>query len=232
MATFLQLKERVLTAAQSQNDTLAGQLVNETIAEIVDRSAYPQVKVNRTLTAGTDEYDISTDFAVTDFVDVAFVRSKNAAGTVTREVQPVNLSELNAWREDGSTGQARLYAFRQPDTIILYPNPALSTDTLDVTYVYLPAALSDDTDEPTEAVPDRWHGVIVDGAAARLATIEEADPNLTQMLQGRFEVGLSQYVQTVSERYGSAAKRPEVGAAGRTRRDGVGTRGAQPGGER
>ena len=232
MATFLELKQRVLTAAQSQDDDMAGQMVNETVAEIVDRSGYPQKKENRTLTAGTDEYDISTDFAISDFVDLAYVRSKNAAGTVTREVRPVDVSELNSWRETGSTGQARLYAFRQPDTLIVYPNPAVSTDTLDVTYVYLPAELSADGDEPDEAIPPRWHGVIVDGAAAKLATVEEADPNLTGLLVAQYEAGLAKYVQAVTERYGATAKRGEVGDAGRMRRDGVGSRGAQPGGER
>lgn len=232
MATFLELKERVLAAAQSSNDELAGQVINETIAEIVDRSGYPQKVENRTLTAGTDEYGISADFAISDFVDIAHVRSLNADGSVTREVKPVALSELNAWRETGSTGQARLYAFRQPDTIVVYPNPAVSTDTLDLTYVYLPAELSDDDDEPDEAVPPRWHDLIVSGAACKLATVEEADADLTGLLMQRFETGLAQYVQAVAERYGAVAKRAEVGDSGRLRRDGVGLRNAQPGGER
>ena len=67
MATFAQLKTRAENLALASDDTEAGACVNDALTDIVVSAQLKVTVSNESLTGGQSVYDISSDFAITDF---------------------------------------------------------------------------------------------------------------------------------------------------------------------
>ncbi len=210
MATFAQIKTRAQNLALASDDTEAGLVVNDALTDIVVGAQLKVTQVTKDLTAGTTVYDISTDFAITDFGALQYLEYAATGGTSSYLLEPISADELLALNATNATGATRQYAFLGLDTIRLWPGPQTTGDDLKIYYAQTPTALSAASDTPTD-IPSQWHWLVVIGAAARLADAVGEDQSLSASLEAKFQGGMMNFQKFMTRRGGRTARRIHVG---------------------
>lgn len=210
MATFAQLKTRAQNLALNDDDTEAGLHVNDCLTDIVVGAQLKVTVSNETLTQGQSVYDISSDWAITDFGALQYMEYLALGSTYSYILEPISADELLALNATNPIGATRQYAFLGLDTIRLWPTPQTTGDTLKVYYAQTPTALSSDSSTPTD-IPSQWHWLIAIGAAARLADAVGEDQNLSNALDVKFQAGMDRFQKWLGRRQGRTAKRIQTG---------------------
>lgn len=210
MTTFAQLKARAENLALASDDTEAGLCVNDALTDIVVTSQLKVTVSNESLTSGQSVYDISSDFAITDFGALQYLEYLALGATQSYILEPIAADEILALTATNPIGAARQYAFLGLDTIRLWPVPQATGDILRVYYAQTPTALSADGDIPSD-IPSQWHWLITIGAAARLADAVGEDQNLSMALDAKFQAGMIAFQKFMTRRSGRTARRIQVG---------------------
>ena len=210
MATFAQLKTRAENLALASDDTEAGACVNDALTDIVVTSQLKVTVSNESLTGGQSAYDISSDFAITDFGALQYLEYLALGATYSYILEPIAGDELLALNATNPIGATRQYAFLGLDTLRLWPVPQTTGDILKVYYAQTPTTLSADGDIPSD-IPSQWHWLITIGAAARLADAVGEDQNLSNALDAKFQVGMVAFQKFLTRRSGRTARRIQVG---------------------
>ena len=166
MSTFAQLKTRAQNLALAADDTEAGACVNDALTDIVVTSQLKVTMANESLTSGQSVYDISADFAITDFGALQYLEYLALGATYSYILEPIAGDELLALNATNPIGATRQYAFLGLDTLRLWPVPQTTGDILKVYYAQTPTELTADGDIPSD-IPSQWHWLITSGAAAR-----------------------------------------------------------------
>lgn len=210
MATFAQLKTRAQNLALNDNDTEAGLHVNDALDDIVVGAQLKVTQVSKTLTQGQSVYDISSDWAISDFGALQYLEYLALGSTYSYILEPISADELLALNATNPIGATRQYAFLGLDTIRLWPTPQTTGDTLKVYYAQMPADLVNSSDVPAD-VPSQWHWLIAIGAASRLADAVGEDQNLSNALEAKFQAGMDRFQKWLGRRQGRTAKRIQTG---------------------
>lgn len=210
MATFAQLKTRAENLALASDDTEAGACVNDALTDIVVTSQLKVTVSNESLTGGQSVYDISADFAITDFGALQYLEYLALGATYSYILEPIAGDELLALNATNPIGATRQYAFLGLDTLRLWPVPQTTGDILKVYYAQTPTTLSADGDIPSD-IPSQWHWLITIGAAARLADAVGEDQNLSMALDAKFQNGMVAFQKFLTRRSGRTARRIQVG---------------------
>jgi len=210
VTTFAQLKARAENLALASDDTEAGLCVNDALTDIVVTSQLKVTVSNESLTSGQSVYDISSDFAITDFGALQYLEYLALGATQSYILEPIAADEILALTATNPIGAARQYAFLGLDTIRLWPVPQATGDILRVYYAQTPTALSADGDIPSD-IPSQWHWLITIGAAARLADAVGEDQNLSMALDAKFQAGMIAFQKFMTRRSGRTARRIQVG---------------------
>lgn len=189
--TFTQLTGRVndIPHRPKNMDLVEVQaLVNESYAYVVAELGTLQKTVTKTLTAADGDYNLISDFAITDYAALRSLFYTAANGLSTyRPLAPVAIAELLSLRQNNpsSTSPAVAYAMAGWGNLSLHPLPATG-DTLTIGYAAYPVVLSAAGDTPV-ALPTHLHHLIVAHAAA--IAMEQVDVNYAQRMLDTFENG-------------------------------------------
>ena len=152
---FQTLKHEVLAEAGNTiplTSDRAGRYVNQSYLEICDRQSWPFLE-----TVASDTHPI-------DLTDIRQVLTVYDTGQerVIPGAERAFLIDLGYILSD--TGDAEYWYFDDHDSLKLYP---VSTNSIQVRYIKVPAELSADDDTPV--IPARFHDAIVAGAVVRAA---------------------------------------------------------------
>ena len=210
MATFAQLKTRAENLALASDDTEAGACVNDALTDIVVTSQLKVTVSNESLTGGQSVYDISADFAITDFGALQYLEYLALGATYSYILEPIAGDELLALNATNPIGATRQYAFLGLDTLRLWPVPQTTGDILKVYYAQTPTELTTAGQVPDD-IPSQWHWLITIGAAARLADAVGEDQNLSNALDAKFQNGMVAFQKFLTRRSGRTARRIQVG---------------------
>ena len=210
MATFAQLKTRAENLALASDDTEAGACVNDALTDIVVTSQLKVTVSNESLTSGQSVYDISADFAITDFGALQYLEYLALGATYSYILEPIAGDELLALNATNPIGATRQYAFLGLDTLRLWPVPQTTGDILKVYYAQTPTELTTAGQVPDD-IPSQWHWLITIGAAARLADAVGEDQNLSNALDAKFQNGMVAFQKFLTRRSGRTARRIQVG---------------------
>lgn len=194
MSTFIQLYSRVLDYThrpKNQDATEAKALVNDAYIHAVSQlRCYQVASAPLALTAGVGDYSIVTGLGVTDFSTLRVVAYTAASGATTlNTLSPTTPDEIIALRQvnPSATSPAVAYAIQGWDGLMLQPLPATG-DTISIIYGAVPAAMSSDGDTPTR-MPQEWHHLIVQRAAAVAFEVVDDQRAITHQRQYEHELG-------------------------------------------
>lgn len=176
-------------------DAEACELLNEAQLEAARKSRYPRKTVEAGPTvAGQAAYTLPEDFLLPYRLAVAGTPWAPSDRETVRRYEKGELKLL----EDGvyyeapdSEGNRALY---------LYPTPGDAV-TLELTYVYAPAALN--VDEPSKepvAFPSYWHNKLIHFVAADYYETVEDDAELAQVQQSKADLAIADLVRYDNER--------------------------------
>lgn len=175
MPTLSEMRDDVLNASKRAGLTDADTIdryLNDSYRETVARTRPLVVSESVTLTAGQNDYSVSTDWLLTDVVSIRNLSIADAGSDREIFLERVTPEYMLMLRErvTTATGLMAFYSFDGLDSVSFYPGPTVDTTGLTVTCVRRPALLVLDADEP-EGIPFEFHDVIVLGAIARAVRI-------------------------------------------------------------
>jgi hypothetical protein len=186
LANFTELKQRVMNMALSEDDALAGDLVNDVYRDLVIQSQSLCNSSIEALTMGQQSYTINGDFGLADLGAIQHLLYKAQGQTQGYVLELSSFEEVLQLNSTNPTGYVVKYALQGLNRLWLWPAPQSSGDTLTVYYVENPLALLLGNDVPS-AIPEQWHHLISVGAAARMVDAVGEDLNLSNMLQAKYE---------------------------------------------
>jgi hypothetical protein len=186
LANFGELKQRVMNMALSEDDTLAGQLVNDVYRDLVIQSQSLCNSAIKSLVMGQQSYSISTDFVLPQLGAIQHLLYKAQGQTQGYVLEPSSFEEVLQLNSTNPTGYVVKYAMQGLDRMWLWPAPQSSGDTLTIYFAENPAELLLDATVPF-AIPTQWHHLISVGAAARMVDAVGEDMNLSNVLQAKYE---------------------------------------------
>jgi hypothetical protein len=127
--------------------------INEGVADVLLRTGCKVAKATMTLTAGTDDYELSTSI-----LQVKTIYASTTSDDLPFEqVSEVDIVRLR--RAAGGSGSAsRYYALAGGNLLMIYPTPD-AADVLTVYYVPRPATLTAGGDTPSE-IPAEYHKAV------------------------------------------------------------------------
>lgn len=187
--TFTQLLGRVMDIPhrpKNQDATEVQALINESYAYVVAELGVLQKSVTKVLTNADGDYNMISDFTLTDFAAIRalFYTAANGLSTFT-PLAPITIAELMAMRlgNPSATSPAIAYASAGWGNISLQPIPATG-DTLTIFYTAFPVALASGSDTPV-ALPQHLQHLIVGHAAA--VAMEQVDINYAMRMHEQFQ---------------------------------------------
>src|SRR3954465_12741109 len=187
--TFTQLTGRVNDIPhrpKNQDLTEVQALVNESYAYVVAELGTLPKSVTKTLTAADGDYNLISDFAITDYAALRALFYTAATGLSNfQPLAPIAMAELLAMRQGNpsATSPSVAYAGTGWGNISLQPLPATG-DTLTIYYTAYPVALSGASDTPV-ALPTHLQHLIVGHAAA--VAMEQIDVNYAMRMHEQFQ---------------------------------------------
>ena len=214
MATLREMADRVIDATgRAPNSHLgeAKKLVNEAYFAVCERSRLNTKTVTLNLTATVSDYTLSTDFGISDLVNVRSITYTLQDDVVATPLEPVTFDQIAAYRQgnQATNSLGLYYTVWGEGNLGLWPGPTTS-DSIALTYDFRPAPLTLDSDEP-DAIPVEFHYVIEDGAIARSARYKPALMQLATASNARYQQGLAELRRHVNKRYGAMPRQAVVG---------------------
>lgn len=187
--TFTQLTGRVNDIPhrpKNQDLTEVQALVNESYAYVVAELGTLQKTVTKTLTAADGDYNLISDFAISDYAALRtlFYTAANGLSNFF-ELSPTTIAEVLSLRQSNPASTSPSVCFASPGwgNISLQPLPAAG-DTLSIYYVAYPVALAAAGDIPI-ALPTHLQHLIVGHAAA--VAMEQIDVNYAMRMHEQFQ---------------------------------------------
>jgi hypothetical protein len=210
--TYLQLKGRVMDIPhrpKNQDETEIKALINESyFALVTELGCYTKTFTAVALTANDGDYDVITDWSLTDFAAMRSLNYTAASGLfLQRPLDPTTPDEILSLRQSNPVASSPSVTYAMPDwrTVMLQPLPATG-DTVSGIYDAYPAAMSADVDTPTRLPPDMHHLIV--GHCAAIA-MEQMDITLANQMMTAFYAGeLRRAKSSLNQRKGSRAFAP------------------------
>ena len=146
-------------SATSQEYTLFLSWLNEGVVQFLRKTKVYKRTASMALTVDEGDYAIDSDILA--FEDVSYTPASGG--------QPRSLTQIDTWqirdmRLLAAVSTDPLYYSYEGQTIMLYPTPLSSSDTLHILYVPRPTALAATADNPSGGsfggVPEEYHTVI------------------------------------------------------------------------
>lgn len=151
-----------MSTSDSGDTALLDAWANEAVVQFLKDTKINVAKASLSLTAGTADYTLDSDILA--FMDVYVVP---ASGQWDTMLQPIDSGELLRRRllADSTDTTVRNYALQGAHTLMLYPAPQSSSDTLHIFYVPRPSStLSATADTPSSSaygnIPTEYHPVL------------------------------------------------------------------------
>jgi hypothetical protein len=190
--TYLQLRGRVNDIPHRKKNEDAGEiaaLVNESYITLVgELGCYVKSFGPVTLVAGDGDYDVITDWSLSDFAALRSLNYTAANGlTYGHGLDPTTPEEILDLRTTNplSVSPAVAYAMSDWRTAMLQP-VAATGDTVSGLYSAFPAAMSADSDTP-DRLPPNLHHLIVGHCAA--IAMEQVSIELGMQMMTAFQNG-------------------------------------------
>ena len=203
MSNLLQLRTNVLTRlAESSGATFSNTEINAVINreyEFVQNEVnmkndeyFTKLVVTSTTGIEDDNYALPTDLSKLNLIEYKIPASNND----WQPIPKISYHRRNEFRNKRFWfyGDVNLFYFLIGNDYYLTPNPAVGTNNLRITYLYVPTALSDDTDTP--GIPSTFHEIIEIGAVNRLRKAVK-EPAIDE---GDYMKLLNRLVDTISPR--------------------------------
>ncbi len=148
-------------SATSQEYTLFLSWLNEGVVEFLRKTKVFKRTAALSVTASQGDYTLDSDILA--FEDVTYTPASGEQ-SILRQIDSAQIRERRILGSD-TTADPQLFAY-EGQTIMLYPLPRSSSDTLHIVYVPRPAALATTADTPSATanggVPAEYHPVIED----------------------------------------------------------------------
>lgn len=151
-----------MSTSDSSDTALLDAWANEAVVQFLKDTKIFQITASLAVTAGTADYTL--DDEILAFSDVWI---EPASGQWDTMLQPLDSSELLRLRllADSTDTTVRHYALQGAHTLMLYPAPQSSSDTLHILYVPRPSStLSATADSPSTTayggIPTEYHPVL------------------------------------------------------------------------
>lgn len=190
--TFLQLQGRVndIPHRPKNQDAIEIQsLVNESyIALVAELGCYVKSFSGVVLVALDGDYDVITDWGLTDFAGIRSLNYTAASGlSYWRGLDPTTPDEILGLRTGNPLSISPAVAYAMPDwrTVMLQPLPSTG-DTVSGLYSAFPVAMSLPADTPAQLPPNLHHLIV--GHAAAIA-MEQMDIDRAQVMMQNFQAG-------------------------------------------
>jgi len=145
-------------SATSQEYTLFLSWLNEAVVQFLRKTKVFKRTASLSVVANSGDYSLDTDILA--FEDVTYAPE----GGTSRSLQQIDTAEIRDMRLVPVTSADPMYYAYEGQTILLYPSPRSSSDTLHILYVPRPAALSATADAPSVTanggIPAEYHPVL------------------------------------------------------------------------
>lgn len=188
--TFLQLQGRVNDIPhrpKNQDATEISALVNESYITLVGELGCASGSFTTVaLTAGDGDYDVITDWGLTDFASLVSLNYTAASGLFYQQpLDPTTPDEILSLRQSNPVAMSPAVAYAMPDwrTVMLHPLPATG-DTVSGRYSAFPTAMVADSDTPSDLPPNLHHLIV--GHCSAIA-MEQVDIDRAQVMMTNFQ---------------------------------------------
>lgn len=217
MSTYRDLVDTVLDDARKHVDSDrddAEKAVNDAYLRVCTLTRIAKTSAPLTLVAGQDDYDLVTDFGITNLVAAESLFYTGANAVNTPDVPIVSERALRGLRgRFGAPFQPRQNAASITGTTLRFYPTVSAGDTAVLLYAYRPDPMTSDDDEP-DALPAEYHPVIEDGALERLVR-RKAGPNAADAYYARFLRGVGEIREYLAAQQASTPGYIAVGYPGR-----------------
>lgn len=150
--------------AGSDEQLLIDSWVNEGILDMVIRGKMLAANTTFVLTPGTGDYSLAS--ISTSIIGITEITGQSSG--VIRVLERVDVEELLRMRIASVAATiTRFYALQGNDTLMVFPTPQVSGDSLIIYYVSRPTLLATGTD--TLPIPDEYHKAVEYYALAQAA---------------------------------------------------------------
>lgn len=182
-----------LSATDSDDLALIDSWVNEGIVEFLKDTKVNQITAQLSVTASSGDYTLDDDILAMTDLWYEPVDSQQVL------LEPVDSRAILQMRRTTSAQEAttRYYAMQGANTLMLYPEPASSSDLLHLIYVPRPSSVMSATaDDPSTSslgnIPKEYHSVIEAYAKWKAAEAEEHKPsNFGLSFQAEYAKGVA-----------------------------------------
>jgi len=176
-------------SATSQEYTLFLSWLNEGVVQFLRKTKLYKRTASMALTVDEGDYAIDSDILA--FEDVTYTPESGQARSLTQ----IDSWQIRDMRLLAAVSTDPLYYSYEGQTIMLYPTPLSSSDTLHILYVPRPTALAATADNPSGGsfggIPEEYHSVIE--AYVKWKAGEHANDKASQngqMFKAEYEAGV------------------------------------------
>lgn len=190
--TFLQLRGRVNDIPHRpkiQDASEISSLVNESYISLVgELGCYVKSFTGVALTANDGDYDVITDWSLSDFAAMRSLNYTAASGlSYFRGLDPTTPDEILGLRTGNPLSVSPAVCYAMPDWRTVMLEPVASTgDTVSGLYDAYPAAMVSDSDTPVKLPPNLHHLIV--GHCACIA-MEQVDIDRAMQMMLAFQNG-------------------------------------------
>jgi len=197
MTTLAQFRSSVageigLTNTVAGDQTSIDNWVNQGVTDVMVRTNCQVRCANLTLTAGVANYTLPTSI-------LAIMTCDQVSSGINYQLEQAQLEDILAMRRASSAyvSPAQYYAVAGSDLFLIYPTPALSSDTVSIYYVPRPVVLSASSDSPSE-IPSEFHPLVEYYAFYRAATYtDDSSSQGGQVYLQRYEMLIKQMKRNI-----------------------------------
>ena len=205
LATFRSRVARVsgMSTSDTGDTTLIDGWVNDAIEQFLRETKLNVATASLAVTAGTADYSLDTDILAMQAIWYAPADSQSA---LMIPLAPETLVQRRLF-ESGENTPPRYYALAGANTIMLWPEPTTSTETIHILYVPRPAALSVTADTPSATangnIPAEYHTILEAYAKWKACEAEEHKPSENgAVFQREWQAGVAQVRGDIKKKAG------------------------------
>lgn len=194
-----------MSTSDSSDTSLLDAWANEAVTQFLRDTKIHVRKASLAVTAGSADYTLDTDILA--FMDIYITPS---SGQWDGMLEPIDSAELLRRRLLSSSAETtvRYYALQGAHTLMLYPAPQSSSDTLHVLYVPRPSStLSATADSPSATayggIPTEYHPLIESYVKWKACEAEEHKPSQNGLqFQSEYERGIARVKADLNRKAG------------------------------
>jgi len=205
LATFRSRVARV--SGMSSSDTGDLQLidgwVNDAVEQFLRETKLNVATASLAVTAGTADYTLDTDILA---MQALWYAPTDGQSALMIPLSPEALTQRRLF-DTGESTPPRYYALAGANTLMLWPNPTTSTETLHILYVPRPVALAATADNPATSangnVPAEYHTILEAYAKWKACEAEEHKPSENgAVFQREWQAGVAQVRGDIKKKAG------------------------------